>query len=156
MRSLYLFKRFQKLQIHTPVAFADLDKDGTQDFLLQTLDEIKYLRMDTDGNWETSSLIQNGQASDQTGALFPVDFDHDGDLDLFSDRANATMYRNNGDDKGKLTFTDVSEQTFVGIDADNIPPVQRAPAAVVSAEFDDEGDIDIFTTHKGLRMHALR
>ena len=155
------------LDPHT-IAFADLDKDGTQDFLLQTHEEIRYLRMDADGNWDTSQLIQNVQAADEAGVLFPVDFDHDGDLDLFSGRASATMYRNNGIDKdtGKLTFTDVSEQTFVGTDADNIPPVQRAPAAVVSADFDDDGDIDIFTTHKGLgctlydnlrqgRLHAV-
>ena len=132
------------------VAFADLNKDGIQNFLLPPHDAITYLQMEEDGSWETSPLIENEQTSDETGILFPVDFDHDGDLDLFSDRANATMYRNNGDDKGKLTFTDVSEQTFVGTDADNMPPVQRAPAAVVSADFDDDGDIDIFTTHKGL------
>ena len=139
------------LDPHT-VAFVDLDKDGTQDFLLQTREGIKYLRMDADRNWKTSSLIQSQQASDETGLLFPVDFDHDGDLDLLSGRASTTMYRNNGivDDKGNITFTDISEQTFVGTDADNMSSVQRAPATVVSADFDDDGDIDIFTTHKGL------
>ena len=142
--------QFQEtLESHT-VAFADLDKDGTQDFLLQTRDEIKYLRMDADGNWEASSLVQNEQTSDETGALLPVDFDHDGDLDLFSGQAGVTMYRNNGDDKGNVTFTDVSKQTFVTTDADNVSPVQRTPAEAVSADFDDDGDIDIFVTHKGI------
>ena len=112
--------QFQEtLESHT-VAFADLDKDGTQDFLLQTFDGIRYLRMDADGNWEASSLVQNEQTSDETGALLPVDFDHDGDLDLFSGQAGVTMYRNNGDDKGNVTFTDVSKQTFVTTDADNV------------------------------------
>ena len=142
--------QFQEtLESHT-VAFADLDKDGTQDFLLQTFDGIRYLRMDADGNWEASSLVQNEQISDETGALLPVDFDHDGDLDLFSGQAGVTMYRNNGDDKGNGTFTDVSKQTFVTTDADNVPPVQRTPAEAVSADFDDDGDIDIFVTHKGI------
>ena len=142
--------QFQEtLESHT-VTFADLDKDGTQDFLLQTRDEIKYLRMDADGNWEASSLVQNEQTSDETGALLPVDFDHDGDLDLFSGQAGVTMYRNNGDDKGNVTFTDVSKQTFVTTDADNVSPVQRTPAEAVSADFDDDGDIDIFVTHKGI------
>ena len=140
--------QFQEtLESHT-VAFADLDKDGTQDFLLQTRDEIKYLRMDADGNWEASSLVQNEQTSDETGALLPVDFDHDGDLDLFSGQAGVTMYRNNGDDKGNVTFTDVSKQTFVTTDADNVSSVQRTPAEAVSADFDDDGDIDIFVTHR--------
>ena len=142
--------QFQEtLEAHT-VAFADLDKDGTQDFLLQTFDGIRYLRMDADGNWEASSLVQNEQTSDETGALLPVDFDHDGDLDLFSGQSGVTMYRNNGDDKGNGTFTDVSKQTFVTTDADNVLPVQRTPAEAVSADFDDDGDIDIFVTHKGI------
>ena len=142
--------QFQEiLESHT-VAFADLDKDGTQDFLLQTFDGIRYLRIDADGNWEASSLVQNEQTSDETGALLPVDFDHDGDLDLFSGQAGVTMYRNNSDDKGNVTFTDVSKQTFVTTDADNVPPVQRTPAEAVSADFDDDGDIDIFVTHKGI------
>ena len=142
--------QFQEtLESHT-VAFADLDKDGTQDFLLQTFDGIRYLRMDADGNWEASSLVQNEQISDETEVLFPVDFDHDGDLDLFSGRATTTMYRNNGEDKGNITFTDVSQQTFVTTDADEASSVQRTPAEVVSADFDDDGDIDIFVTHKGI------
>ena len=106
--------------------------------------------MDADGNWEASSLVQNEQTSDETGALLPVDFDHDGDLDLFSGQAGVRMYRNNGDDKGNVTFTDVSKQTFVTTDADNVLPVQRTPAEAVSADFDDDGDIDIFVTHKGI------
>ena len=142
--------QFQEtLDSHT-VVFADLNKDGIQDFLLQTRDGIRYLRMDTDGNWEASSLVQNEQTSDETGALLPVDFDHDGDLDLFSGRVGVTMYRNNGDDKGTLTFTDVSKQTFVSTDADNVFPIQPTPAEAVSADFDDDGDIDIFVTHKGV------
>ena len=140
--------QFQEtLESHT-VAFADLDKDGTQDFLLQTFDEIKYLRMDADGNWEASLLVQNEQTSDETGALLPVDFDHDGDLDLFSGQAGVTMYRNNGDNKGNVTFTDVSNQTFVTTDTDNVSSAQRTPAEAVSADFDDDGDIDIFVTHR--------
>ena len=132
---------------HT-VAFADLNKDGTQDFLLPPHDAITYLQMDADGNWETSSLIQNEQTTDETEVLFPVDFDHDGDLDLFSGRATTMMYRNNGEDKGTVTFTDVSQQTFVTTDADEASSVQRTPAEVVSADFDDDGDIDIFVTHR--------
>ena len=32
----------------------------------------------------------------KAGILLPVDFDHDGDLDLFSGHSSITMFRNNG------------------------------------------------------------
>ena len=141
-------QRFESDLSQHVVAFADLNKDGTQNFLLPPHDAITYLQMDADGNWETSPPIQNEQTSDGIEVLFPVDYDHDGDLDLFSGRANTTMYRNNGDGGGDVTFTDVSEQTFVMSDRDNVSSVQRIPSEVVSADFDDDGDIDIFVTHK--------
>lgn len=117
---------------------ADLDKDGTQDFLLQTGKGIAVFRMDASGNWRASSIIEYEQARTETGILHPVDFDHDGDLDLFT--ASAAMYRNNSDG----TFTDVGEQTFVLPDAGGVPVGQAA----LSADFDDDGDIDIFVTHR--------
>ena len=52
------------------VAFADLNKDGTLNFLLPPHDAITYLQMDADGNWETSSLIQHEQTADETEVLF--------------------------------------------------------------------------------------
>lgn len=128
------------LSPHT-VAFADLDKDGTQDFLLQTLSRIGIFRVDASGSWGGSTLIEYEQARTETGPLHPVDFDHDGDLDLFAD--GAAMYRNNGDE----TFTNVGDQTFVVTDADGPNAGQGIPAEVLSADFDDDGDIDIFAIH---------
>ncbi len=139
----------QALQPHTAV-LVDLDKDGIQEFLLQTREGITSLQMDADGTWGTSPLVQRQKAVYETGLLLPVDFDHDGDLDLFSARTNLTMYRNNGivDAKGNITFTDVSEQTFVGTEAGNAFAARGAPIEAFSADFDDDGDIDIFVTHE--------
>ena len=128
------------LSPHT-VAFADLDKDGTQDFLLQTLNRIGIFQVDASGSWGGSTLVEYERSRTKTGPLHPVDFDHDGDLDLFAD--GAAMYRNNGDE----TFTNVGDQTFVVTDADGPNAGQGIPTEVLSADFDDDGDIDIFAIH---------
>ena len=125
------------LQPHI-VAFADLNKDGTQNFLLQTLNGITDFHA-SGGDWALSSIVQYEQAATQFGILHLVDYDHDGDLDLFSGQTDIVMYRNNSDE----TFTDVTEQTFVKTAAP-----QSDPAEAFSADFDDDGDIDIFVTHQ--------
>ena len=137
----------QALQPHTAV-LVDLDKDGIHEFLLQTREGITSLHMDADRNWGTFPLVQLQEPVFETGLLFPVDFDHDGDLDLLSGRTHLTMYRNHKDDNDNLTFTDVSEQTFVATDADEAFVARGAPIEALSADFDDDGDIDIFVIHE--------
>ena len=132
------------------VAVADMNKDGTQDFLLETADGIVYFWETTEENEDAVPVVLYEQPITEVGVLHPVDYDHDGDLDLFT--TGATMYRNNSDDEDKgddeneedEMFTDVSEQTFVKTAAP-----QSAPAEAFSADFDDDGDIDIFVTHHG-------
>ena len=137
------------------VAFADLNKDGTQNFLLQTLNGITDFHA-SGGDWALSSIVEYEQAATEFGILHPVDFDHDGDLDLFSGRTDITVYRNNSDDENEddeneddeneddEPFTDVTEQTFVN----DAPARESAPTEAFSADFDDDGDIDIFVTHQ--------
>ncbi len=135
--SMQRFEVVEELTVPHIVAFADLNKDGTQNFLLQTLDGITDFHA-SGGDWALSSIVQYEQAATEFGILHPVDFDHDGDLDIFT--TGATVYRNNYDE----TFTDVTEQTFVN----DASAQQPAPTEAFSADFDDDGDIDIFTIHR--------
>ena len=136
----------QDFQYSHTVAYADIDKDSTPDLLLQTRNGIIRLSIiDETGNWSVSSIVQHEQIHEEIGLLLPVDYDHDGDLDLLSGRTDLAMYRNNSNDqnKGDETFTDVTEQTFVN----DASAQQPAPTEAFSADFDDDGDIDIFTIH---------
>ena len=137
----------QASQFPHTAAYADIDKDGRQDFFLQTLNGIIHLRIDETGNWSVSPIVQHGQIHEETGLLLPVDYDHDGDLDLLSGRTDITMYRNNSDEENEddEPFTDVTEQTFVKTNQDI---GQQSPSDALSADFDDDGDIDIFMTHQ--------
>ena len=53
---------------HT-VAYIDLDKDGTQEFLLQTQAGITHLRKEAEGNWIAVPLVQHQGPTDGVCAL---------------------------------------------------------------------------------------
>lgn len=127
---------------HT-IALADLDKNGTPDFIVQTQNGITYLRTDSNQQWIANSVIQHEQPVNKNVVLLPVDYDHDGDLDLFSGQSGRSMYRNNGDE----TFLDVTDQTFV-LAKEGLQPQQLLKDAI-AADFDDDGDIDIMAIHTG-------
>ena len=139
------FKSTYRFGTDKPVTtFADLNKDGKQDILLQIFNSVVLFQMDDTGNWsDVSSIIHYNLPLTESKVLHPVDYDHDGDLDFFSGRSATTMYRNNGDE----TFTDVTEQTFVTVDAGDVPAGQGYPTEALSADFDDDGDIDLFVIH---------
>ena len=124
-------------------AVADLNKDGTQDLLLLTAGaQIIYLETDSTGRYELSFIGELEPGAERPREILPVDFDHDGDLDLFG--LGTTMYRNNGDG----TSADIGEQTFVVTDTGSASTAQGIPIEALSADFDDDGDIDIFAIHK--------
>ena len=130
--------------------FADLDKDGDPDLYLSGDDGSVLLRNDRSGNFtEMAAFVgtQSDQSSRNQGkrpSLF-VDYDHDGDLDLFTTSNRVEMYRNNGDG----VFSDVSDQTFI--------PSERPGARDAGlGDFDDDGDIDLLIVNdeKGCTLYT--
>ncbi len=118
-------------------AFADIDKDGDPDLYMSGDEGSAFLHNDGTGNFTEMmdfTGIQSNQGLKQRGRVVNLflDYDHDGDLDLFTTGAQVEMYRNNGDG----VFTDVSDQTFI--------PLERPGARDAAlGDFDDDGDIDL-------------
>jgi len=70
------------------------------------------------------------------------DYDNDGDLDVYvaNDTSPNFLFRNNGD----KTFTEVGVQAGVAFDANGRP---QAGMGVDMADYDNDGDLDIFVTN---------
>lgn len=117
-------------------AFADIDKDGDQDWFILKKEEETVVEID-DGAYvyPLPSLYEiiNGGADADAEFLF-VDYDHDGDLDkIYITDNEIEVHRNNADN----TFTDVTYQTF-------LPSKPLAGIDAAFGDFDDDGDIDLF------------
>ena len=113
--------------------FIDYDDNGYLDLFVSNRDQNKLYKNLKNGKFDLiSSALSIGNFSSSNGMF--RDFDLEGDLDLFllSDSGNY-FFRNNSDS----TFTELSKKaglhdtTFDGKD-------------MVAADFDDDGDIDIF------------
>lgn len=140
---------------HTSSAlFVDLDNDGDQDLVLATFEGIIVL-----SNGGTTLRFQKqGQLSfgeTDLHALSAVDFDNDGDLDLYvtvdfaaspqrqflyhdaNDGGPNRLFRN----EGQWKFTDVTDE--VGLDVHN----QRHSLATSWEDVDNDGDQDLYVAN---------
>lgn len=123
--------------------FADLNKDGKHEILLHSTTGITVLKTTENESWDATPIIQHQEYGPIRNFLLPVDYDHDGDLDIFIQHVGIKMYRNNSDG----SFVDVSDQTFITTDADNKTPKEMVVDDALAADFDDDGDIDIIAIH---------
>ncbi|MGQ0640797.1 MAG: FG-GAP-like repeat-containing protein, partial [Gemmatimonadaceae bacterium] len=130
-------------------AWGDYDSDGDPDLLLGfapgVASILKLYRNDS-GRFTDVTAASSLTRTDSAGVrqFSWVDYDADGDLDLFvalRDRANA-LYRNAG---GR--FTDIAAQ--VGL-AD-----PRKSVGAIWLDYDDDGDLDLYVAHQDGDANAL-
>ena len=125
-------------------AAGDYDNDGGTDLAI-TADRLILLHNERNGTFKDVTAAAGVATEDATSATF-IDYDHDGDLDLYVLRyrddayptikiRSAYMWRNNGNG----TFTDVSIATGLGM----LPAL--GPAAV-GTDYNNDRAVDIAVT----------
>ncbi|HEU0369210.1 MAG TPA: FG-GAP-like repeat-containing protein, partial [Candidatus Acidoferrum sp.] len=122
-------------------AAGDFDNDGHTDLAVCLHDGVHLLRNTGDGKFaDVTETVGLRRQPGCVGVTF-VDYDHDGDLDLYvtmqpaaaaspEARPRNLLWRNNGNS----TFTDISAETGLGIDATG--------AGLVTSDFNNDRAID--------------
>jgi Tfp pilus assembly protein PilF len=121
-------------------AAGDFDNDGHTDLAVCLSDGVHLLRNKGDGKFEEVTQTVGIRREPGCVSVTFVDYDHDGDLDLYitMSQSGATaeakphnvLWRNNGNS----TFTDISAETGLGIDATG--------AGLVTSDFNNDRAID--------------
>ncbi len=117
--------------------FADYDNDGYLDLFITNTQENRLYKNSGEGTFKPVINTGINTKDISTAAVF-VDLDLEGDLDLFlaTDSRNR-LYRNNSDG----TFIETGEDS--GISDSSVPSRN-----VVYADFDDDGDVDLFVLNQ--------
>jgi len=120
-------------------AWGDLDYDGDEDLCLAGKELVQICTNDGSGNVTKASEIPIGAGA--VGQLLLVDFDHDGDLDLYVAQAASPprMFQNDG----KGAFAPARPET-------GLSPAGVKAQQVLFLDFDDDNDTDFLLTQSGL------
>jgi len=118
-------------------AWGDLDLDGDQDLCVPGKGSVQIFA--NDGTGKLTRMSDIALESSRVRQLLLVDYDHDGDLDLYvalSDSA-PKMFRNDG--KGG----------FAPVDAAGLSPAGSSVDRLFPLDFDDDNDTDFLLVQSG-------
>ena len=125
-------------------AVGDFDGDGLNDLAVALDDQVLLFRNLGKGKFQDVTAEAGLQAKNRPTGITFVDYDHDGDLDLFLTGAplkeagsQNVMWRNNGD----KTFTEWTEPTGLGGNG-------KTKAAILT-DFNNDRAVDIAVTGDG-------
>jgi len=128
------------------VAFGDADGDGDTDLLVaNTINYPEFLyRNDGDRFVQVMETVPS-LAGGFTEGVNWVDFDNDGDLDIFAARTNGSnaLYRNDGN------------WSFVEQKAGDLSTDSSTSSMACWADLDDDGWLDVFVVNRGGENDAL-
>ncbi|UWZ83786.1 FG-GAP-like repeat-containing protein [Occallatibacter riparius] len=124
-------------------AVGDYDADGSNDLAVVLDDSVRLFRNLGKGKFQDVTADAGLKALNKPSGITFLDFDHDGDLDLFVTGSAATggtqnvLWRNNGN----KTFTEWTEPTGLG--------GSSRTAAAILTDFNNDRAVDIAVTGDG-------
>ena len=128
------------------VAFGDADGDGDADLLVaNTINYPEFLYRNDGDRFTQVMETEPSLAGGFTEGVNWVDFDNDGDLDIFAARSNAanTLYRNDGG------------WSFTALDAGDLSSDHSASSMACWADLDHDGWLDVFVVNRNGENDAL-
>ncbi|MEO0469678.1 MAG: CRTAC1 family protein [Bacteroidota bacterium] len=122
------------------VSFVDFDQDGWDDISLASDQNqpLTFLR-NQNGLFFNKVMLSGVNETQQSTQIIWVDYDNDGDLDLYVANANSAsrLYRN----EGNLQFTDVTYLSW-------LPLTPMPTYAVCWGDYDRDGWLDLYVTNR--------
>ena len=128
------------------VAFGDADGDGDPDLLVaNTINYPEFLYRNDGERFVQVMETEPSLAGGFTEGVTWVDFDNDGDLDIFAARTDGldSLYRNDGD------------WSFAEADAGDLGTVHSTSSMACWADIDGDGWLDVFVVNRAGERDAL-
>ncbi|MBC8756175.1 VCBS repeat-containing protein [Kordia sp. YSTF-M3] len=125
------------------ISFCDFNNDGWDDITIATQsgDPLKIYKNNGDGTFSLESTLNPNNNSNQKQVVW-VDFDNDGDKDLYitSDVSGNKLYRNDG-----TTFTDITSTS-------GLPTVNLFTYGASWGDYDNDGHLDVFISNRDINL----
>lgn len=125
------------------ISVADINGDGLEDFFIGAAaqHQAQYFLQQRNGSF-TSGFLPDSNRSDNMGSLL-FDADQDGDPDLFVASGGTMIQKNNDPVYRHHFYVNTGKGNFQPADG-ALPEIIGSAASVAGADFDRDGDIDLF------------
>jgi hypothetical protein len=125
------------------ISFCDFNNDGWDDITIATQsgDPLKIYKNNGNGTFSLETTLNPNNNSNQKQVVW-VDFDNDGDKDLYitSDVSGNKLYRNDG-----TTFADITSTS-------GLPTVNLFTYGASWGDYNNDGHLDVFISNRDINL----